>query len=447
MITTLTPKQQEFARAVFSGRYRYLLYGGGIRGGKTFGSIMLVLVLCRIFPGSRWAIVRKDLPTLKRNTLPSFDKLVPDGFIVKFNGQTQTATCANGSEILFFAESFNIDRDLNRWRGLEVNGFLLEEANELQYASFLKAIERAGSWIIPGASQQPPPLIMLTCNPSPGWVKEKFYDPWSIGALAEPYYFQPALVVDNPYLTPEYLASLRELPDAEYQRFVEGDWNVTQHPMQLIPYEWIRQCQVSAEVLAAEQGLRRLGVDVARYGDDLTTLALMEGKALRWIREYSQQSLEKTSQITLDALTVHSVPANRVVIDSVGIGAGVVDRLRGMGYHYIQEFVGGGRPVQDSFLRDDTVYTFGNRRSEGWWALREQLRLGELLLPEQLPPKLLQDLTAPHYEMRGDRTIVVDSKDKIKLTLGRSTDYGDALVYATCPLLPDPVWREETVRY
>jgi hypothetical protein len=69
------------------------------------------------------------------------------------------------------------------------------------------------------------------------------------------------------------------------------------------------------------------------------------------------------------------------------------------------------------------------------------------LLPERLPPKLLQDLTAPTYEMRGDRSIVVQSKDVIKQSLGRSTDYGDALVYATCPLVPDPVWQETTVRY
>ena len=72
-----TSKQQEFAKAVFSGDYRYLLYGGAIRGGKTIAILGLVLVLARIYKGSRWVVVRKDLPTIKRNTIPSFERIKP----------------------------------------------------------------------------------------------------------------------------------------------------------------------------------------------------------------------------------------------------------------------------------------------------------------------------------------------------------------------------------
>ena len=226
------PKQDAFAEAVFSGEYRFLMYGGSIRSGKTYLVLALVLVLCRLFPGSRWAVVRKDLPTLRRNLLPVFEKLRGD-FAGAPNQSTWISRCTNGSEIVFFTESISEDPDLNRWKGLEVNGFVLEEANELQVKSFYKAQERAGAWIIPKTRkvpnpQQPPPLILLTVNPAPGWVRRLFYDPWRAGVLRAPYYFQQALVEDNPFLPAEYVEGLKDLPALEYRRYVLGDWDTVE---------------------------------------------------------------------------------------------------------------------------------------------------------------------------------------------------------------------------
>lgn len=220
------PKQRQFAEAVFSGQYRILAYGGGIRSGKTYALLAVLFALCRIFPRSRWAIVRKDLPTLRRNTIPSFNKLRPRTFVEEINQTTWTARCTNGSEILFFPESLDVDPDLDRWKGLEVNGFALEEANELDVKSFNKSIERAGSWIIPGKKAvQPDPLVLLSFNPSPNWVKRKFYDPWKAGTLDAPYFYLPATIADNAYAGAEYRESLKSLPVGQYRRFVEGDWD------------------------------------------------------------------------------------------------------------------------------------------------------------------------------------------------------------------------------
>ena len=219
-----TPAQERFFDAVFSGRYTELAYGGGIRSGKSATAIILAQLLCRIFPGSRWAIVRKDLPTIRRNVLPTFEKFRIEGFTEPVNQADWTAKCTNGSAIIFFTESISEDPELNRWRGLEVNGFLLEEANELQESSRRKAIERAGSWILPPGREQPPPLIISTFNPSGGWVKRIYYDPFKAGTLAPPRYFQPATILDNPHIPQAYLESLKSLPERDYKRFVEGDW-------------------------------------------------------------------------------------------------------------------------------------------------------------------------------------------------------------------------------
>lgn len=228
---TATPAQEAFINAAVEGaavgRYQVLGYGGGIRGGKTWGGLAVLLVLLRLYPGSRAAIVRKDLPTLRRNTIPSIARLRPaaDQFLGDLNQSTWTYPCANGSELLLFAESIDQDRDLDRWKGLEVNWFLLEEGNELSERSYHKAIERAGALVLPGTRRQPHPLVLVTFNPAPGWVRATFYDPWRNGALPRHTFYQPALVADNPHIPDSYKASLRALPASEYRRFVEGDWD------------------------------------------------------------------------------------------------------------------------------------------------------------------------------------------------------------------------------
>lgn len=215
-------KQIEFIEAAFSEEYDVILYGGAIRGGKSFGGIGTLLLLCKKYPKSKWAIVRDNLQTLKRNTIPSFDKICPKGFIKSINHDTQTVTFKNGSQIIFFGENFDDDKELNRWRGLEVNGFLLEEVNELQEQSFFKAIERAGSHII---TPQPKPLILATCNPSSNWVKKLFYEPSLKNELPKRWKFIYSKISDNPFVPEEYKTSLKVLPKIDYDRFVEGDWS------------------------------------------------------------------------------------------------------------------------------------------------------------------------------------------------------------------------------
>ncbi len=220
-----SPKQLEFIQAAFSGNYRIILTGGSIRSGKSYCVYGTVLLLCKKYPGSRWAIVRDTLTTIKRNVLPSLLKIIPDSFRESYNQDTQVIRLTNGSEILLFAENYDEDKLLLRWRGLEVNGFVLEECNELQESSFYKAIERAGSFIH-RENQMPPPLIFLTCNPSQGWVKTLFYDRWKNGMLPTGWLYLPLKITDNPYNTPEYLDSLKSMPRYEYEIFVEGNWEL-----------------------------------------------------------------------------------------------------------------------------------------------------------------------------------------------------------------------------
>ena len=218
-------KQQRFLECVYSGDYRFILYGGSVRSGKTFSGLAALIMLSIRYPTSRWVVVRKDLQTIKRNTLPSWEKIKPREFIVSHNMDTQTVTFENGSQIIFFGENYDKDKDFNRWRGLETNGFLLEEINELQEQAYFKAIERAGSYVLKDGAQ-PPPLIMATCNPTHGWVKDRFYKPWQNGTLPENQIYIPANINDNPYIPDDYRESLKSLPRYEYEVYVLGNWDI-----------------------------------------------------------------------------------------------------------------------------------------------------------------------------------------------------------------------------
>lgn len=402
------------------------MYGGAIRGGKSYVGIGLLIALCKLFPGSRWAVVRKDLPRLRRNTIPIYDKIRPDRFIGTVNKVEWKATATNGSEILFVPESIKDDPDLDRWKGLEVNGFLFEEANEMAEKTFFKAQERMGTWIIPNTKRQPPSLILSTCNPARNWVKRTFYDAWRSGAIKRPYFYLPANVTDNPYLSQEYLDDLKNLPKAEYERFVLGNWDAADDPEQLIKYEWV----LAAKGVEKVPGKRSMGVDVARFGDDSTVFAMMDGNELESIEPHDGLAIDQTADRAQAIMTDREKPigADQVKIDAVGLGAGVVDILRKAGFAVV-EVLAGAKATKDGVPGYPGGFRYYNLRSQLWFEMREKFRTGQIYIPD-MPSRLIEDLTAPKYSISGEKVLRVESKDDIKKRLGRSPDYADALMQA-----------------
>lgn len=223
-----SPKQDEFIAAVLSGKYTFLVFGGAIRGGKTFVALAIAILLCKIYPRSRWTIVRQSLKRLKDNTRPSLDKFL-EGADVTINEQAQTFMFKNGSVIIFKGENFDRDKTLESFKGHETNGFILEEASETREQTFNKCLERAGSYVIqpePKAGQ-PPPIIIATCNPTQTWIKPLVYDSWKAGKLPKHVYYLPSYVTDNPHLSKAYVENLKNLPLYEYEVFVKGNWDIT----------------------------------------------------------------------------------------------------------------------------------------------------------------------------------------------------------------------------
>jgi hypothetical protein len=115
------------------------------------------------------------------------------------------------------------------------------------------------------------------------------------------------------------------------------------------------------------------------------------------------------------------------IVDVIGIGAGVVDRLNE------QKFKVVSFNASEHTDRKDSHGEFGfvNKRAAAWWNLRD------LLDPDSgnnvaLPPDdfLTGDLVSVHWKVMSGGKIQVESKDDIKKRISRSTDYGDSVVMA-----------------
>lgn len=180
-------------------------------------------------------------------------------------------------------------------------------------------------------------------------------------------------------------------------------------------------------------GRKVISADVARSGDDQTAIGIRVGDALLEIRKYQHaDTMETTGYIT--ALMNEEVdPHVKSIVDVIGIGAGVVDRLREMGRPVIPFNASAGAKYTDGKPMMDASgeFRFRNLRSAAWWHLREMLdpsRGATIMLPDD--DELRLDLTTPKWKLHSGGIIQVEAKDDIKKRLGRSTDSGDTAVQA-----------------
>jgi hypothetical protein len=219
------PKQEEFIAAVFSGDNSLVCYGGAMGGGKSVVCLATLILLCKVYPGSKWCVIRESIPTLKKTTLETFKRFVPKRFIKHHNQQDHVYTFTNDSQIMFMAEDYANDKDFDRFKGLEVNGFLLEQIEELQEGLLAVCFIRAGRHKI---DKMPKPIIMCNVNPTLLWPKTRIYDKFLKNELPKGWAYISAKITDNPVLADDkdYMNNVTSnLDDLTKARLIDGDWS------------------------------------------------------------------------------------------------------------------------------------------------------------------------------------------------------------------------------
>lgn len=227
---TKNEKQTKFFTTVLEAAFgdnplRYLFYGGAIRGGKTYACLAILIVLCKLFPGSKWYVIRKSFTRIQETTLPTMHKILGRTSRVKWNRDKSNYYCEfipSGSRIYFAGEDLTRDPELMWMLGLECNGFFLEQIEELSEKCLEMCMSRSGSWYV---EPMPMPLILGSFNPTTSWVRRRVYVPWEEGKLEAPYFYQDALPDDNPFVTEEQWKMWANMDDELYAQFVKGSWD------------------------------------------------------------------------------------------------------------------------------------------------------------------------------------------------------------------------------
>lgn len=167
---------------------------------------------------------------------------------------------------------------------------------------------------------------------------------------------------------------------------------------------------------------KRLGVDVARFGDDRTILFPRQGLVAF---KPTEMRGARTNEIAARVALAKSKWRSEIeaVDDTGGYGAGVIDSLIQSGLSPL--------PVNFSGKAIDPRYL--NKRAEMWFEMAEWVKRGGLLPND---PELVKELTAPTYTFQNGK-FQVEPKDQIKERLGYSPDKADALCLTFClPEMP-----------
>lgn len=159
-----------------------------------------------------------------------------------------------------------------------------------------------------------------------------------------------------------------------------------------------------------------MGVDVARFGDDSTVYTFRQGRVVETqIKKHSQDTMATAGEIR--KLINQRNPA-KVFVDVIGVGAGVVDRLKEWFGPKI-EGINSAEAALDS-------EQYRNRRAEMYGELREWLKDKPCQLPDD--DRLQNDLCAVQYKYTSKGQYQLEAKEDLKKRLGRSPDMSDSLV-------------------
>ena len=186
----------------------------------------------------------------------------------------------------------------------------------------------------------------------------------------------------------------------------------------MIPFSVVEQA-MNRDIEIDKFASMTYGVDVARFGSDKSALAKKKGNVItevkRW-RGLDLMQLVGAIKHEYDAEEPEDRPLN-IYIDSIGLGSGVVDRLREMGLPAVGINVSESPAMKTAYI---------NLRGELWGKMKNWLEQRNCVLPKD--DDLLSDLTAPRYTFNSSGKLRVESKDEMKKRGLASPDLADACI-------------------
>ena len=242
-----------------------------------------------------------------------------------------------------------------------------------------------------------------------------FYD--THHRLAEDWKTYHVSCLDSPRVSKDFIADMARRYGEESNAFrirVLGEFPLadddTVIPIELIEAAWQRDI---------EQPLNYpeiWGVDIARFGSDKSALVKRVGRIVKDVQMWSGYDLMQSAGVVFNEYQASTTKPAEILVDEIGLGAGVVDRLRELNL-----------PVRGINVAESPAskQKYVNLRTELWFEMREWFSSRTCKIPHH--EQLIEQLAAVKYSFTSNGKVRLERKDDIKSKLRGSPDAADAL--------------------
>ena len=260
--------------------------------------------------------------------------------------------------------------------------------------------------------------VILTGNPTR--TTGYFYDAF-FGSLADRWWKKRVSCADSKNVSAQFLTDMATKYGEDsnvYRVRVLGEF-AKQDDDTVVPLDWAESA-VGRDVMAL--GPIVWGLDVARFGSDRSVLIKRRGNVvLERPKVWRQLDLmQLCGQIVNEYKAVDRLMRpQEILIDVIGLGAGVVDRLRELGF---------GPDIRGVNVAEASAMSerFLRLRDELWWNVREWFEARECRIPND--ETLINEICTPRYGLTSGGKLKIESKDEMRKRGVASPDLADALM-------------------
>jgi hypothetical protein len=416
-----------------------VLYGGGAGGGKSVLGCLWLILSCLKYQGSRWLMGRAILKTLKESTLLTFFRLcsiygLKNGIDFKYNSMSGIVTWFNGSEIylkdLFLYPS---DPEFDELGSTEYTGAFIDEASQVSHKAYLIVMSRIRYRLDEFGLI---PKLLTATNPTKNFLYQEFYKAEKEGNLLKHRKFVHALVTDNPFISKHYIENLHKLDKNSKERLLFGNWEYDEDPTKLFDYDKILD-MFTNNYIETPKEQKYITCDVARFGEDKTVIILWQHFHIIKLSVFQNKSLKETRTFLEWLASKEGIPRSNIVVDEDGIGGGIVDEMKG-----IKGFVNNSKALER--LNHKDIANYKNLKSQCYFYLSEMVNSGKISIYKEIDPKhkelIIGDLEQiKNHNADKDQPLQVTPKENIKELIGRSSDFGDAIMMRMYFILKKPL--------
>ena len=384
--------------------------------------------MCIKYPGVRFAMVRDTIKNLKNTTVVSMEKFyekynIPESMRWKINEQKSLIKFPNWSTIILLEWCYYPSDPLyNRFGSLELTWAFIEESAEVPLDAIKIITTRV--WRYKNEEYGILGKVLETFNPNPWHVYERYYKGkgWPNSVFIE------SLVYSNTFMDKWYIENLENSDETIKKRLLYGQWDFEDDTWMLFKkkdidnlftneQKWTKYCIVA---------------DVARFGKDTTRISLWKWNTWKRVRTYKKNTVTEAIDSILFIAWQYDVDHRDIIIDSDGVGWGVVD-----GISYATWFINNASPIVTGSKQN-----YANLKSQCAFELKRRIENGEIAIDWDHDNKdndwhdLQQELLNTYIDEKSlDGKTKIESKDKMKERIGRSPDLLDTMIMRMYPYL------------